>query len=282
MERKYIIYESNIKVDVVEAKADTTMDVQISVLGDPAFNKKRFEDYHDEELEAQGWTRLALVNGSLFFSEGTQTYANGVEKSMGIVNENDDSAWDKNMGFYHGNGVPYIYEQGYIKTLIDKPEVRGAITAAFGLINNGVKDISGAYYGEPSVGIYNQKSGRTIVGKKGDGTIVMATFDGTTGSTGLTGDQTVQLAFRLGLRNAVCMDGGGSTFLLYKTTIYNNSLREGANAVAIYIRPKVVTDPWAGSKVSLGSLTVEKSDGSKVYIKELQLWVDISAVVKVA
>ena len=32
MERKYIIYESNIKVDVVEAKADASMEVEMDIL----------------------------------------------------------------------------------------------------------------------------------------------------------------------------------------------------------------------------------------------------------
>ena len=48
MERKYIVYTaSGIKVDVVEAKADTTMDVQLSVLGSPTFDKRDFDDCHD-------------------------------------------------------------------------------------------------------------------------------------------------------------------------------------------------------------------------------------------
>ena len=118
MERKYVHYEGNIKVDVVEAKADTTMDVQISVLGSPTFDKRDFDDYHDTELEAQGYTRLAVVNGSLFFSEGQFTYANGIEKAYGIVHENDDATWDNNGAFYIKSGIFYIYTQGYVKKVI--------------------------------------------------------------------------------------------------------------------------------------------------------------------
>lgn len=245
--KKQITY-NGIRVDVVEARADATHDVQIAVLGEPAFTRKPFREYRDPELESQGWKKLALVNGSLFFNEGTQTYANGIEKSMGVVNENDDPTWDNNLGFYHENGVPYIYTQKYIKSIINRPNVRGAITGAFGLINNGRHDISGArrYYdqgqkkwiNEPGRGVYLTKSGRTIIGKKADNTIVFAVFDGTTGVSGLTGYQTYQLAKQLGLRNAICMDGGGSTYEEYLGKIYNNTLREGPNAVAIYYRLK--------------------------------------------
>lgn len=281
MERKYVHYEGGIKVDVVEARADTTHDVQISVLGSPAFDKRNFDDYHDTELEAQGYTRLAVVNGSLFFSEGQYTYANGIEKSMGVIHENDDAAWDKNFAFYHKNGIPYFYLQGYIKTILNDPEVRGAMTGAFGLLNNGVLNISGARVGEPSRSIYLAKSGRTIVGKKKDNTLVLATFDGVTGQSGLTGYQTYELAKKLGLHNAMCLDGGGSTFMKYKTTVYNDTLRQGANAVAIYIRTKTPEQSWIGAKVRLDTFTVSDFQNSKVFLKELGIWVETSAVTKV-
>jgi|GEM_PF-4507971 len=119
MERKYIVYTaSGIKVDVVEAKSDTTHDIQLAVLGEQAFSKHPFSHYTDTELIAQGYKELAKVNGSLFFSEGTSTYANGIEKAYGIVHENDDATWDNNGAFYIKSGIPYIYTQGYVKKVI--------------------------------------------------------------------------------------------------------------------------------------------------------------------
>jgi hypothetical protein len=259
MERKYITYEKGIKVDVVEAKSDSLHDIQMSVLGEKAFTRKRFDKYRDPELEAQGFKILCLGNGSLFFNEGTQTYANGIEKAYGVVHENDDANWDGVGGFYIKDGVPYIYKQGHIKSVINDPTIRGAITGAFMLLNNGVTDISGARIGEPSRGIYLQKSGRTIIGKKADNTLVMAVFDGISGSTGLTGLETVTLARRLGLRHAVCMDGGASTYLKYKDTILNNSSREGANAVAIYYKDKI--EKSASTLKSIEEVAKEVLDG---------------------
>ena len=158
MERKYVTYFNGIKIDVVEVKNDAKHQVQISVLGDPLFNKKSFKQYKDNELESQGYERLALVNGSLFFSEGQFTYANGIEKSMGITHENDDVSWDNTLGFYHNTEMLYVYTQRYIKTIINRPDVRGAITSAFGLLNNGLKDISGAKIDQPSRSIYISRS----------------------------------------------------------------------------------------------------------------------------
>ena len=277
MEKKYTLYKDGIKIDVVEARADSEHDVQISVLGEPGFSAKPFGEYRDTQLEAQGLIKLASANGSLFFPEGSSVFANGVEKSMGVIHENDDAAWDNNMGFYHGNGVPYMYTQRYIKSIINRPEVRGAITAAFGLLNNGVQDISGAKIGQPSRGIYLQKSGRTIIGKRADNTIVMAVFDGVSGVSGMTGYQTFLYARDvLKLRNAVCMDGGGSTYLEYKGQVVNGSSRVGPNAVAIYIRsksPSIVV----GDKVRVeGLFTVEEIVGDLARLKEVGTWVSLS------
>ena len=239
MERKYTVYYNGIKFDVVEARADAKHDVQISVLGKPNFQRDYFNNFSDEPLLGSGWKELAVVNGSLFFTEGSSTFSNGIVKSKGVIYENDDANWDKNLGFYHEQGVPYIYTQAYIKTVISKPEVRGAITAAFGLLNNSYQDISGARKGEPGRSVYLQKSGRTIIGKKKDGTIVFAVFDGVTGKTGMTGYQTYLFARNvLHLRNAVCMDGGGSVFMKYQGKIINNSFRQGSTAVGLYYKDK--------------------------------------------
>lgn len=267
MERKYVYNHNGLMVNVIEAKSDFMHDVQISVMGGKDFTKRPFNEFKDEELITQGFIEVGKVNGSLFFNQGTQSFANGIEKAFGIVNENDDATWDNNLGFYHKGGVPYIVTQAYMKRLINDPSVRGAITAAFGLLNNGIKDTRGGNVGEPCRLIFVQKSGRTIVGKKADNTLVLATFNGVTGVSGLTGDQTVELAKALGLTNAVCMDGGGSTFGSYKGVIFDNSDREGVNAIGLYVRFKV------GAKKTL-SLTVGEAKDGKVFLKELNVWVD--------
>lgn len=73
------VYLDKVVVDVFEARNDSIHSVQITVLGEPAFTRKPFKAYSDPQLEAMGYKKLALVNGSLFFNEATSTYANGIE-----------------------------------------------------------------------------------------------------------------------------------------------------------------------------------------------------------
>ena len=283
MEKKYSLIHKNLKVDVVEARADSEHDVQISVLGEPGFTAKAFGEYRDTQLESEGWSKLALVNGSLFFPQGSSVFANGVEKSMGVVHENDDATWDNNAAFYHERGVPFIHTQKYIKSIINQPNVRGAVTAAFGLLNNGAQDISGAKIGQPSRGIYLQRSGRTIVGKRADNTIVIAVFDGVTGVSGLTGYETFLFARDiLKLRNAVCMDGGGSTYLEYKGAVQNGTSRQGPNAIAIYIKKKPIGFT-VGDKVRVeGVFTIQEIVGDIARLKEVDSWVSTTSLQKEA
>lgn len=125
MERKYVYNHNGLMVNVIEAKSDFMHDVQISVMGGKDFTKRPFNEFKDEELIAQGFIEIGKVNGSLFFNQGAQSFANGIEKAFGIVNENDDATWDNNLGFYNKGGVPYIVTQAYIKRLINDPSVRG-------------------------------------------------------------------------------------------------------------------------------------------------------------
>lgn len=270
MEKKYVYYHNGIKVDVVEARSDSLMDVQLAVLGDKYSSEAdQLPSYFkDVELEADGWIQICFFNGSLFFTIDGVTYAHGIEKSRGIVHENDDAKLDNVMGLYHGHGVPFIVPQSKIKEIIDQVSVVGALTAAFGLVNNGLRDIRGGDVGQPNRLIFTQKSGRTIVGKRNDGTIVMATFDGVTGTSGLTGEQTVTLAKDvLKLTNAVCMDGGGSTYGEYKQVPFNGTTRRLKNGLAMYIRYKV-------GATKTRTLTVGDSKDGKVFLKEIDSWVD--------
>ena len=227
--KKTITYLGQI-VHIIEAKTNSTQDIQISILGDK-FDKKHLKEYRDTELETQGYQRIALVNGGLFFTEGLQTFAEGIEKTMNVVNENDDIKLNKVMGLSHKNGIPYIYVQSYLKEHIN--EYRGALTSAFGLTNNGLTDTRGKLEHNA---IFNAKSGRTIVGKKADGTIVFACFKGITGKSGLTGLQTVSLAKYLGLRNSVCLDGGSSVGMIYNDLPIIETIIEVKNGVALYMK----------------------------------------------
>lgn len=258
--QKSITY-NGLTVHVREAKADTTHDVVLTVMVDKysTSSKKLVNEFRDLELEAQGYERFAVVNGGLFFTQDGVTYAEGIEQVGNVVHENDDTNLDTCMAFYIVGGVPYIVPQSYAKSKLSIS--RGALTGAFGLINNGVMDTRGCLQRSA---IYNAKSGRSIVGKKADGTIVLAYFYGVTGQSGLTGYETVQLAKHLGLTNAVCMDGGGSVV---------SNARPVKNGIGLYSKSNI----QVGQTVSIGgSYKVTSVGNGKAFLGDLGVSIDIT------
>jgi len=275
-------YGNGLTVHIIEAKPDTQHEFQVSIIGDKynsGTSRKAFSNFKDEQLEAQGWQKIGMVNGGLFFTEGNETFAVGIEKSRGIVNENDDARLDGVICLYHDLKSCYVGSQGWLKGQLHL--YRGALTGAFGLISRGSVDTRGRLQ-NPSQ--FNSISGRTIVGRKADDTtIVFASFAGVTGKTGLTGAQTVTLAQHLGLKNAVCLDGGGSVALQYDGVNRLNTSRFLKNAVALYM--KVKDDPNAiktGDKVEIqGTFTVGEVRNATAYINELKCFVPTSHLKKV-
>jgi len=256
-------------VTVLEARSDARHEVVLTVMGDKfsTSSKKLLPDFHDLNLESQGFTRFGLVNGGLFFKENSVTYAEGIEQVNGVIHENDDANLDSCMAFYIQNGMPYIVPQLYAKSKLSQS--KGALTGAFGLLNNEVIDTRGRLQRSA---IFNAKSGRSIVGKKADGTIVLASFPGVTGSSGLTGMETANLAKSLGMNNAVCMDGGGSVGMFTDKWEVQSS-RPIKNAVGLFYKNKLSV----GDKVSLSD-TVESINGNLVKLKSLGITVDITKV----
>ncbi len=270
---KKITY-SGITVNVIEAKKDSNEIFQVSVIGDEyntSTAKRYCGDFKDEILEREGWEKVGLVNGGLFFSEGETTFGVGIEKSRGIVNENDDASKDGVMTLYHDDETLYIYTQAWVRANLNN--YRGAVTGAFGLLNNGSRDQRGSV---ENSGQYNTKSGRTIIGKKSDGTMVFASFEGQTGASGLTGYQTYELAKYLGLYNAVCMDGGGSVYMEHNHTKIINTSRLVKNGVALYRKKLDTNSIKVGDKVIFKQYTISEINGSKAKISELDLWVNLS------
>lgn len=233
-------------IHVVEAKTDSTTNVQVAIMGlkyDVANNKKLAIDWHDTYLESNGWTRKAVINGGIFFTEGSYSYANGIEKIGWTVNEQyDDTNLDPVIAIGHTDGTSNQISINLTSTLratLDQWIYRGAITGAFGLLRNGSID-----QGNTSLqGEYSSLSGRSIVGNKADGTIVFASVAGVTGSSGLTGAQTLSLAQTLGLYNAIAMDGGGSVSLVYDDVWKVQTSRTIKNAIAIYTQDVTPIDP---------------------------------------
>ncbi len=75
----------------------------------------------------------------------------------------------------------------------------------------------------PGSGSFYDRNPRTIAGTTKDGKIILATIDGRqTTSVGTTMDETAALAKALGLRDAINLDGGGSTAMAVNGALVNH------------------------------------------------------------
>ena len=235
MLKKRTITFDGYRVHISESKEDSTHDIKLSILANKYGHDadQRALTFKDENLEAQGYKLFAMVNAGLFFTVNGETFTEGIEKAEGVLHESDDSGLDNVLGLGLNENMLYVYSQKILKERAN--EFYGLMTAAFGLINNGWTDTRGK---AQHPGIYKSKSGRTIIGKKSDGTTVTASLAGVTGRSGITGSRTVALAKLLGLRNAVCMDGGGSVFCIIDGVIYINTSRLLKSMFAVYYKVK--------------------------------------------
>src|SRR5262249_10890987 len=74
----------------------------------------------------------------------------------------------------------------------------------------------------PGSGSFFARNPRTIAGTTSDGKIVLATIDGRlTTSVGTTLDETAAVAASLGMRDAINLDGGGSTTMSVNGALIN-------------------------------------------------------------
>jgi hypothetical protein len=89
--------------------------------------------------------------------------------------------------------------------------------------------VNGAIYDPLSTGLFTSAasfdtaiSGRTCLGQKADGTYVLLTVDGVTGSSGTTMAKCAAKLLALGCVNAMNLDGGGSATLWYNGALINS------------------------------------------------------------
>ncbi len=187
----------------------------------------------DHVLEKDGWKSFVNVNGSLFYTYENTTYAEGIEKCCGEVHQDWDTEFDSipAIGFKK-DGTMIIETQHFIRNHLN--EFYGACTTCFGVLMNGIA------YERPlkHTSQYDSISGRTLIGFNPLGQIVVASFSGVTGKSGLKGSQLSDLARFLGMTDCVCMDGGGSVYFSTEGAIKLNTTRAVKNDVIIYRREK--------------------------------------------
>lgn len=229
-------------IHIVKAKSDTNEDVQISLMSWKYDNANAtvllnqfYDSYENSNLEGDGWTRVAVMNGGIFNSQYAPTiFANGLEKSFWVDHEMyDDYDKDGVMAVGHTGSKDSLVIDTQAAIRANGGDYRGCVTSAFGLLKGG-----SVVHGDILQGEYSSYSGRSIIGKDSSGYIYFISTPGTTGnsSTGLTGDQATALAQSLGLVDAVCLDGGGSTGLIYQGSWKVSTSRKIKNAFALYVK----------------------------------------------
>lgn len=113
----------------------------------------------------------------------------------------------------------------------------GAITGLGVLLNGEVVDMHGGFDTQ-----WDQISGRTVIGVDEAGNFLSYSFEGTTGTGGLTGEQVQTKCLTLGFYNAIMLDGGGSVFREHFRSYDISSSRSVKNALMLYRKRK--TNPF--------------------------------------
>lgn len=222
-------------------------------------DKRHYSKFKDQDLINQGYTEAIATCGGLFYPYDGANYAEGLEKSMGVNNQDIymSCVADFNevmaVGYPYSGGVVFAKQKDIIANL---GSYYGASTFAFGIMKDGVK----AEWGKTEhKSQYNCISGRAILGQN-DKYVFMLDVEGTTGKSGLKGYQLYGLCNSLGMKDAGCWDGGGSVFFRVNGTVKDSTPREVKHANLLYVKEKKVAKPT--NNTSGGSMTVKIVGGS--------------------
>lgn len=224
--RKVITY-NGVNVSIIRAKGVA------SVIADG--HSKQIPSYFTDHYLDKDYDKVAMCNGSLFWSSGNDVYANGIEIVGGNITEMDDSQYDDVMAFGIGwDDIPVFATQGEIKA--SAWNFRSALTSAFGLYKDGHRCLGNT----SMLGGFTTKSGRTIFAyNRDDNEYILIGFAGETGKSGMTGTQCLSLVEYIrdhicNITDAVCMDGGGSVYQQYDGRATISTSRKIKNTIAIY------------------------------------------------
>lgn len=193
--------------------------------------------FGDTNLVNQGWEEVLAVNGGLFYTYENKHYACGLEKSRGTNNQELEMScvtdYNSCMSIACVDSELYFASQEWIiKNKLDS--AYGAITG-MGLLLEG-KAKTDMHKGFETQ--WNQVSGRTIIGEDKDGNFLSYSIKGTTGTSGITGDQAVKVAQENGFHNAIMLDGGGSVWRRYFGAYDITTTRKVKNALILYRKKK--------------------------------------------
>lgn len=209
-----------------------------------AYDKTVPAGFSDKDLLAQGYKEAFGTNGSTFYTYDGATYAEGLDISKGVINNdfgmNTVTSFPNCMavGFYKDGGMIFDIQS---KVQAVASQLYGAVTGAFGIMKDGVKNEAGSEYNRGYC--YTNKSGRSILAESDDYVYSIA-FYGVTGESGLFGYELYDLvkAIDANMLNAICFDGGGSVFQRIDGEYTITTSRLVKNGVMVFYKEKEETE----------------------------------------
>ena len=214
-----------------------------------AYDKTTCYGFSDKALVEQGWEEVVAFNGSIFYTYNGATFAEGVEKSRGVNNQDLSMACVTNFNDSMAIGLDYdgnvIFDK-QTNIMANLDAYYGAVTGCFGIYKDYSKWPLGSRENDSQ---FTTRSGRTVLGFDGKDYYII-TQVGTTGSSGFTGADLYNEC--KGLKDAICFDGGGSVWCRYFGKYITTTPRKVKNAVILYRKKKEKSDkPESEDKVTV-------------------------------
>ncbi len=233
------------RIDLNDKKYEYRISLDGNKFGEK-YDKTTMKYFSDKALEKDGWEKHVVINGSIFYTYEEQTYAEGVEKSRGVNNQdiNMDCVRKFNdsmsAGFTYDGKIVFDKQKEIIKNL---DTYYGAYTGMFGIMKNGELCEWGKELESSRNNMYSNISGRTILGFDNvNNHIIIISITGTTGKTGARGNELYSICKKHGCTDAMCNDGGGSVFLIKDGETIVGTERAVKNAIIVYRRKKKVVE----------------------------------------
>ena len=208
-------------------------------LGRHGAKLKVIADYHDVDLESQGWQRIAAINGGFFDPTamqpaGVPNWSAGLQKSIA-----EDWSW-LFIGLWNYEKIPCVALNGAIPVALGRSDYIATVSSRTAIPGGSGLKMNGANWdGEPiSTAAYSNYR-RTLLGwNPSTGKVVIA-------ATTQDRDRAQHRTFlnNLGCTDGISFDGGGSTALWYNGGYIIASSRPVKNALVLYRRLKGVIPP---------------------------------------
>lgn len=192
-------------IHIFETKPGMKVDVDLGV----RFEKEKVSKIVKDKLK----DGVVLGTNLGFFS-----YKQGSEHNTLYIDEglyyNPPSHLTMDFILYKDGSTEIVNIKGYDKVKLSKlqSDAHWAIGTSYSLVQKGEINLEN----KENFSHYKNKEPRTMFGARLDGTFVIVATDGRTGSSkGLTAFEQAQLMKDLGCYNAVNVDGGGSSIMVY-------------------------------------------------------------------